>query len=166
MKFELPIVKDSSRNWRFAGFTLIELLVVIAILGILAAAVLVAINPVKRSQQARDSARKSDIGQLATALQAYSTTPGAGNYPGTATSGVVTAQLTALTASGDLKRIPDDSNSSQHYTYTVSVTSGIGNNAAVYAQLEAPTGTTGFWCWRSSVGVASEVTAASLCIAP
>ena len=56
---------------RLFGFTLIELLIVIAILGILAAAVLVAINPQKRTRQARDAGRKNDIGSLATELQAY-----------------------------------------------------------------------------------------------
>lgn len=55
----------------FLAFTLIELLVVIAILGILAAAVLVAINPGERMAQSRDSARKSTVGQLVRAVQTY-----------------------------------------------------------------------------------------------
>ncbi|KKR86839.1 MAG: hypothetical protein UU34_C0009G0007 [Candidatus Curtissbacteria bacterium GW2011_GWA1_41_11] len=50
------------------GFTLIELLIVIAILGILAAAVIVAINPGKRAAQARDAKRKQDINAIANAL--------------------------------------------------------------------------------------------------
>src|SRR3990167_7190956 len=54
-----------------SGFTLIELLIVIAILGILAAAILVAINPSKRLGQARDAHRKQDLGVLARTLQAY-----------------------------------------------------------------------------------------------
>ena len=37
------------------GFTLVELLVVVAILGILAAGVLVAINPIEQTNKARDS---------------------------------------------------------------------------------------------------------------
>ncbi len=53
------------------GFTLIELLIVIAILGILAAAVMVAINPGKRTKQARDAARKQDVNAMANALIAY-----------------------------------------------------------------------------------------------
>ena len=40
----------------FKGFTLIELPIVIAILGILAAAVLVAIDPGKRTRQAQEAA--------------------------------------------------------------------------------------------------------------
>lgn len=52
------------------GFTLIELLVVIAILGILAAVVLIAINPAERINEANDSGAKSAVGQVATALEA------------------------------------------------------------------------------------------------
>jgi len=54
-----------------SAFTLIELLIVIAILGILAAAVLVAINPGKRNAQARDALRKSHINGIANALVGY-----------------------------------------------------------------------------------------------
>lgn len=148
------------------GFTLIELLIVIAIMGILAAAVLVAVNPLKRQQQARDSGRKSDIGQIATALQAYSTTPGQGNYPGNAggTNGVASAVLTVLTVA-DLKRVPDDpSGGSIHYTYTAN--NATPGEAAIYATLESPAGANGWWCWRSNTGIASEVTATADCSAP
>jgi prepilin-type N-terminal cleavage/methylation domain-containing protein len=51
------------------GFTLIELLVVIAIIGILAAVVLVAINPAERIKEASDSGAKSNLGQASTALE-------------------------------------------------------------------------------------------------
>ncbi|MBI3341707.1 type II secretion system protein [Candidatus Curtissbacteria bacterium] len=152
---------------KFRGFTLIELLIVIAIMGILAAAVLVAVNPLKRQQQARDSGRKSDVGQIATALQAWSTSPGQGNYPsnGGGTNGVASTVLTALTAS-DLKRVPDDpSGGAVHYTYTAN--SATPGDSAVYAALEAPTGAAGsIWCWRSSTGIASEMTGAAACTAP
>lgn len=140
------------------GFTLIELLIVIAIMGILAAAVLVAINPLKRQQQARDASRKSDLGQIASALQAYSTSPGNGQYP--TANGAATLALTWLTASGDLKRIPNDPNGSWNYSYTVTGTT-VGNDAAIYATMESPTGANGFWCWKSGNGVATEVTNAT-----
>ena len=58
------------------GFTLIELLVVIAILGILSAAIIVAINPAKRSRQARDAKRKSDISAITNAIISYSVIAG------------------------------------------------------------------------------------------
>jgi len=48
---EKKMIKSARKKF-LGGFTLIELLIVIAILGILAAAVLVAINPAKRTRQA------------------------------------------------------------------------------------------------------------------
>lgn len=61
------------------GFTLIELLVVIAIIGILAAVVLIAINPAERIAEANDSKTKSNIGQVATAVESCYTA-NAGSY--------------------------------------------------------------------------------------
>lgn len=53
------------------GFSLVELLITIAILGVLAAVVLTAIDPASQLEKARDSKRKQDINQIATALIAY-----------------------------------------------------------------------------------------------
>jgi len=55
------------------GFTLIELLVVIAILGVLAGAILVAINPLEQLARGRDAGRKSTVDELGHATQAYYT---------------------------------------------------------------------------------------------
>jgi prepilin-type N-terminal cleavage/methylation domain-containing protein len=56
-------LKDNDR-----GFTLIELLIVIAIIGFLAAAILVAVDPVKRVQQARNATRWSEVNGLLNAI--------------------------------------------------------------------------------------------------
>lgn len=53
------------------GFTLIELLVVIAIMVILMGIVLVAVNPGRQYQQARDAKRQSDINAILNALNQY-----------------------------------------------------------------------------------------------
>lgn len=133
---------------KFKGFTLIELLIVIAILGILAAAVLVAINPGKRTRQAQDAKRKNDIGALATELQGYYTSPGGGRYP--STLGVLTAELY-------LKKMPLDPTSSLAYSYAINIST---TEAAVWATIAEPT--TGaaprLWCFSSTSGSAYEVT--------
>lgn len=131
----------------FKGFTLIELLIVIAILGILAAAVLVAINPGKRTRQAQDAKRKNDVGAIATELQGYYTAPGAGQYPGS---------LYVLTAQSYLKQMPLDPTSNVAYNYSINGTSSEG---AVWATLAEPTsGAAGayVWCYQSISGVAQE----------
>lgn len=138
------------------GFTLIELLVVIAIIGVLAAVVLIAINPARRLAQGRDSGRKSDIGQLATSLQAYFTTNSA--YP---------AALSDLVTSEDLKTLPKTPTTGD-YTYVLNTDS---TEAAVYDELEAPT-TSGFaastavWCYETATGRAAEEASAGDCTAP
>src|SRR3989338_4170740 len=127
----------------FKGFTLIELLIVIAILGILAAAVLVAINPGKRTRQAQDAKRKNDIGALATEIQGFYTTPGQGFYP---------SNLSVLVAQSYLKQMPQDPTANADYAYSINVGT---TEAAVWATLAEPV-TTGspIWCYSSTSGVA------------
>ncbi len=55
------------------GFTLIELLVVIAIIAILAAVVVLTLNPIELLRQGRDSNRVSDMATLTAAINLYST---------------------------------------------------------------------------------------------
>ncbi len=61
------------------GFTLIELLIVIAVLGILAVAILSAINPIEQINRSRDTGSRSDAEQLLGAVDRFYAT--AGYYP-------------------------------------------------------------------------------------
>jgi type IV pilus assembly protein PilA len=75
-----------------AGFTLIELLVVISIIAILATVVFVALDPVKRFADARNSRRWSDVNNILTAIHQYIVDNG-GALPAGLTTGQVSTQL-------------------------------------------------------------------------
>jgi prepilin-type N-terminal cleavage/methylation domain-containing protein len=66
------------------GFTLLEILLVIAAIGILAAIVLVAINPNRQIAQVRDAQRRSDINTIYKALEQYLIDTG--SYPNSVNS--------------------------------------------------------------------------------
>lgn len=56
-------LRAKNRN-QFEGFTLVELLVVIAIVAILAAVVVLIINPLELTKRSRDAARLTDLANL------------------------------------------------------------------------------------------------------
>jgi len=62
---KLPIFKKTS------GFTLIELLVVIALIGILAVAVLSALDPIEQTNKAKDAKMQADSSQLVSAIDRF-----------------------------------------------------------------------------------------------
>ncbi|KKQ74207.1 MAG: hypothetical protein US96_C0038G0004 [Candidatus Woesebacteria bacterium GW2011_GWB1_38_5b] len=89
---------DSSSENKSNGFTLIELLIVIAVLGVLAAVVLIAIDPIEQLGRGRDSGRKTSVTGIGRAIQTYYTA--VGSYPAEATYNTI------LTTSGELKPFP------------------------------------------------------------
>ena len=128
------------------GFTLIELLITIAIIGILSAAVLVGINPIQKLNQANDSKAKSDVGQIATAMQSYFTSNQ--SFPTTAQG---TAQLATY---NELKVVPV-APTGYTYTYTACTTAPC-TAFSMGSTLKAPVTAGSVWCFRSAAGVAAE----------
>jgi prepilin-type N-terminal cleavage/methylation domain-containing protein len=84
------------------GFTLIELLIVIGILGILAAAILVALNPLEQFARGRDSGRVTTVDQLGHSVQSYFTSQNS-VFP---VQGV--AWITTLQTAGEIKSLPSN----------------------------------------------------------
>jgi prepilin-type N-terminal cleavage/methylation domain-containing protein len=62
---------NTLRKRNLKGFTLIELLVVIVVIAILAAVVFVALDPVRRFAEARNSRRWNDVNNILTAVHEY-----------------------------------------------------------------------------------------------
>src|SRR5260221_3343316 len=90
-------IKNSSNT---KGFTLIELIIVIGVLGVLAAALLIAIDPVEQLNRSRDIGKVSSVTQLGRAMQANAAGQGLSTYPVDAAG-----WETALVKSGDIKSI-------------------------------------------------------------
>ena len=109
------------------GFTLIELLVVIAIIGILAAIAIPQYAIYK--QGALDSQAKSDLHNMATAMEAYYGSAGA--YAGVS----VPADLTVL-----------------GYRQSTNVTATGGGTSTGYTLQAAPLGGSATWAFDSSDG--------------
>ena len=61
----------SRRLKKMAGFTMVELMIVIAIIGIIAVAVLSAINPIEQINKGRDTRTRSDASEMLGALERY-----------------------------------------------------------------------------------------------
>jgi len=122
------------------GFTLIELLVAVAIMGVLATLVMTNMQGVR--ERARDVARKSDLGQIKTALRLYYNDNQ--SYPEADTSSIkgcdaaVCAWGSAFVDNGNtyMKKLPTDPLGSGDYTqyyYTVDAT---GDDFTLTACLE------------------------------
>ena len=79
------------------GFTLIEILIVIGILAVLAAIVLVAINPARQFRQANDSQRSSNVNAILNAIGQYTV-----DNKGTIPSAITTTAQDISTAGANL----------------------------------------------------------------
>lgn len=132
---------------------------VIAVIGVLAAVVLVAINPAKKLSQARDAQRKSGIQQISTGLSTFYTQK---------TS--YAAALADLVTNGELKNLPKNP-TGVDFSYVVTPTGCAGtaaspcSGAALYDTYEVPnvacaTGSA-YWGWTSSSGAIGKICSTS-----
>lgn len=141
-----------------SGFTLIELLVVIAVIGILAAATLIAVDPIDRINAANDSRMQQTIGSLASASETYAVSHN-GYYP---------TQISDLTGAGDLKNTPVVPSG---YTLNPFTVAPAGCNAGTTCTSVIISGTlkskkysaTPVWRYESSTGKSCSTTASGTC---
>lgn len=96
-------IADNLSKVKSKGFTLIELLIVIAVLGILAAAILIAIDPIDRINAGNDAKVQTDIRQIYDASILFYTTQN--EFPDLGIPGL----------SDELKSIPEEPNNYTAY---------------------------------------------------
>ena len=141
------------------GFTLIELLVVIAIMAVIAAAVLVAIDPVDKIRSANDAKVQADVGQIATALTTYAATNG-GVYPTSAEG------LAKLETSGELSKLPKPPTAAGYgaaYSYASDATGSFANISGTILSKKYSGAAKTAWGWCNTSTSAGAVDALGTC---
>ncbi len=131
------------------GITLVELLIVIAVIGILAAVILAALDPLDRIRASYDAKIQSDIAEIATRSELYAAKMG--NY----------GNLATLVADGELKSIPPSPFSSMGYdcenytetTYTMGNVTHYGYSCELLSRKYQISGTP-YWVYCTSTGKA------------
>lgn len=150
IKKALGMDKKSSDS-SSSGFTLIELLVVIAVIGILAAATLIAIDPIDRLNAGKDSRVQQDVRSIASALEQYAVSNN-GVYP---TAAQFNASPSILVTNGQLKAMPVQPDGSV-YVYTYSATAPKVSGTLSSKKF---TGTT---TWKYTAGTGKSCAAAAV----
>lgn len=149
------------------GFTLIELLIVIAILGILAAAILVAINPGQRIASARNSRVRADLSNLGNAANIFNTDSGldatcvgGGSYPSNFAQAACGASFPAApippTSTYTIERLPGTC-----VPGTATPCTAIDISGPAYSDGVINATTNDTWCWRSATGTITQTTSAA-----
>jgi len=108
------------------GFTLIELIIVIGIIALLATTVILVINPVRIFQEARDSQRIADLGQLSSAISLYLATSSANPLLPAACLADWWASISAVPSASQPFASPATAEASQTHSATPWVITGAG----------------------------------------
>lgn len=126
-----------------AGFTLIEILLVIGIIAILAAVVIVAINPARQFAQARNAQRSSNVETILNGIYQYATSNAGALPTAVVTGSCSTAANQICTTGGTCTGITDLGVLTASETYLVSMPTD---------PTAATTNGTGYFAFKSANG--------------
>ena len=119
------------------GFTLIELLIVIALIGVLAVALISAINPVEQTRKANDTSRKTAAAEMLNAIERFQATFFC--YPwdydtATRSCGVAGTTPTTMTDADLLEALTTTSKELKPEFFTRGIVMSSGTNALVISK--------------------------------
>lgn len=144
------------------GFTLIELLVVIFIISILTGIGLVSFSGAQK--QARDTTRRSDLGQYRVAIENYAVNNN-GIYPvKDSGGGSLKTMCTSETLVGFMGQCLEDIKNTADASYTYRYFSDSANSRwVIYAKLET-SGTFQYYCSNGKNGISASGNTPDICI--
>lgn len=174
----MPYTHGRYYRYKSKGFTLIELLIVIAILGILAAAVLVAINPGQKIAASKNARVKSDLASIGRSAQLFNTETalidctGGASYPGIVrplpVCGLVfnPSLITPDSGTYAISKSPANCMPKTADPCTGFAVSGPAYTDGTITADDTSDANGKLWCWKASRGSVEQVSTTTGCTAP